>query len=85
VPTTDSSLLSTHLWDVRASLEAQVRCLTTIQKNVTDFQKTPNEKERASLKGKILSDLAQIGQLSLTVIQTLQPTIEQAGIELQVA
>jgi hypothetical protein len=45
VPTDDSSLLSTHLWDVRASLEAQVRCLTTIQKNLTNFEKNI-ERER---------------------------------------
>lgn len=83
--TDNSSLLSTHLWDIRASLEAQVRCLTTIQKNVAAFHRAPHENERAALSDKILSDLAQIGQLSLTVIQTLQPTIEQAGIELRVA
>lgn len=83
--TDNSSLLSTHLWDIRASLEAQVRCLTAIQKNVTAFHRAPHENERAALSDKILSDLAQIGQLSLTVIQTLQPTIEQAGIELRVA
>lgn len=83
--TDNSSLLSTHLWDVRASLEAQVRCLTTVQKNLTAFRKAATENERATLREKILSDLAQIGQSSLTVIQTLQPTIEQAGIELRVA
>jgi hypothetical protein len=83
VSTDNSSLLSTHLWDVRASLEAQVRCLTTIQKNLTAFHKAPNEQERATLRDKILSGLAQIGQSSLTVIQTLQPTIEQAGVELR--
>ena len=83
--TDNSPLLSTHLWDLRASLEAQVGCLTTIQKNLTAFHKVPHQNERATFSDTILSDLAQIGQLSLTVIQTLQPTIEQAGIALREA
>jgi len=55
-----------------------------MHKNVTAFT-TRRTRTSAPRWGIILSDLAQIGQLSLTVIQTLQPTIERAGLELRVA
>jgi len=80
-----SSLFATQLWDIRATLESQVRCLTTIQRNLTDFRKASSEQERVRLRDTILSDLSEMGQLSFTVIRMLKPTVEQAGIELDVA
>ena len=80
-----SSLLATHLWDIRASLESQVRCLTTIQRNLTEFRKASDERDRERLRTSVLSDLSELGQLSFTVIQTLKPTVEQADIELNIS
>lgn len=79
------SPLSTHLWDVRATLEAQVRCLTTIQLTLTTFRKTTDADERARLRKKIMGDFADLERMSFTVLRTLKPTIEHAERELNAA
>lgn len=81
----DTSLLATHLWDVRASLESQLRCLTTIQRTLTEFRKTTDADERRRLRAKILGDFADIEGLSAVVLRTLKPTLEEAHRELDAA
>jgi hypothetical protein len=81
----DRSLLSTHLWDVRASLESQIRCLTTLQQILTAFRKTADVDVRAALRARMMRDFTELEGLSFAVLRVLKPAIEEAKRELSAA
>ena len=55
----DDLPLVLHLWDIRAQLEAQLRCLTKVHRWVDDLPTTPAP-DRAALKAEILQNLTEI-------------------------
>jgi hypothetical protein len=57
------STLALHLWDLRAQLEAQLRCLTKVHRWVDDFPTLPAE-QRAQQKREILENLEEIRSTS---------------------
>lgn len=81
----DHSPLTTHLWDVRGSLEAQIRCLTTLQQTFTAFQQTSDKDMRAALRAKMFRDLAEFEGLSFGVLRMMKPTMEEAKREFNAA
>jgi hypothetical protein len=78
----DRSLLATHIWDLRASLEEQVRCLAVIQHTLMAFRKATDGNVRAELRAKMLREFADVEGLSFSVLRMIKPTIEEARREL---
>jgi hypothetical protein len=79
------SPLTTHFWDVRASIEAQMRCLTTLQQTFTAFRDTSDLDVRTVLRARMFRDLATIEGLTFSVLRMMKPTMEEAKRELNVA
>lgn len=79
------SLLVSNMWDVRACLEAQVRCLIVLEQTLGAFRKTTDTDARVVLRAKMLRDFAEIEGLSFTVLRMLKPAIREAMRELNAA
>jgi len=81
----DRSPFTIHLWDVRANLDAQIRCLSTLQQTFMAFGNTSDRDVRAALRAKMFRDLAEIEGLSFSVLRMMKPTIEEAKREFNAA
>ena len=80
----EHSLFAAQLWDLRASLERQLRCLTTIQQAHGAFRRSADKTERHDIKGNIVRDLNDIRDISNAVSSTLTDALGQAAVELTV-
>jgi len=80
----EHSLFAAQLWDLRASLERQLRCLTTIQQAHGAFRRSADQTERHDIKGNIVRDLNDIRDISNAVSSTLADALRQADVELSI-
>ena len=71
---TNTSVLSAHLWDLRAHAEAKLRCLTRLQQLLAEFERSTNVAERAEKREQILKDLTDI----VTISRALHSVSDQA-------
>jgi len=78
----EHSLFDAQLWDLRASLERQLRCLTTIQQAHGAFRRSADQTERHDIKRNIVRDLNDIRDISNAVSSTLGDAVHQADVEL---
>lgn len=59
-------MLTVHLWDLRAQLEAQLRCLTKVHRWVDELP-GPSAAERRTRKDEIIQNLTEIRDTAGTV------------------
>lgn len=78
----EHSLLAAELWDLRSSLERQLRCLTTIQQAHAEFRRSTDLSEQRTIKVNIVRDLNDINTLTEAVRTTLADALHQVQIEL---
>ena len=75
------SLLSVYLWDLRASVEAQLRCLTSIGRAFDAFRKELNVTRKREHATQILKDLEEVQHNNVTIAHLIDYTVEQAKVE----
>lgn len=75
------SLLSVYLWDLRASVEAQLRCLTTIGRAFDAFRKETNVARKRNYAAQILDDLKEVQHNNATIAHIIDYTVAQAKVE----
>ena len=78
----EHSLFAAQLWDLRSTLERQLRCLTTIQQAHGAFRRTTDRDEQANIKSNIVRDLLDIRDLTAAVQNTLGDALDQTDKEL---
>jgi hypothetical protein len=76
VPETNA-FLSLHLWDLRAQVEAQLRCLTTVQR-INDNLPAGGDARRAHDRGRMIADLRDILRASDAIRAVCEQALEQA-------
>jgi hypothetical protein len=84
VRTMENSMLAAQLWDLRSTLERQLRCLTTVQQAHGAFRRSKDRSERAEIRSHIVRDLTDIGDLVSAVTTTLADALVQTKEELAV-
>ena len=78
----EHSLFAAQLWDLRSTLERQLRCLTTVQQAHASFRRSTDRDEQASIKANIVRDLHDIRDLTEAVQTTLADALGQVDNEL---
>ena len=79
--TTRHSVLSVYLWDLRASVESQLRCLTSIGRTFDAFRKESDLTRKREHAAQILKDLEEVQQNNATITHIIDYTVEQAKVE----
>ena len=80
----ENSFFAAQLWDLRSTLERQLRCLTTVQQAHGAFRRAKVQSEREEIKSNIVRDLRDIGELSEAVRETLAEALDRAQDELKI-
>ena len=70
----NSTVLSAHLWDLRSQAEAKLRCLTKLQQTLNAYSTCASTQTRALKRGQILEDLKDI----VTISHSLRSVAQQA-------
>ena len=81
MPDDPHSVLSVYLWDLRASVEAQLRCLTTIGRTFDAFRKETDAARKLDCAAKLLDDLTEVQHNNATIAHLIDYTLEQAKVE----
>jgi hypothetical protein len=66
-----AAILSLHLWDLRAQVEAQLRCLTTTQRVLKDYEATTLEQDRQAKRSHVSANIADMQRMNGTIAYLL--------------
>jgi hypothetical protein len=69
-----SDTLSAYLWDLRSQAEAKLRCLTRLQQELSEYERSASSIGRAGKREKIIQDLTDI----VTLSQSLRSLAQEA-------
>jgi hypothetical protein len=79
----EHSIFAAQLWDLRASLERQVRSLTSVQQAQGAFHRSADRHERDEIKGHVIPVLNDVRALTEAVRRMLDDALRQADDELR--
>jgi len=79
----EHSVFAAQLWDLRSTLERQLRCLTTVQQAHGAFRRSQTQSEQERIKSNIVRDLTDIRELIEALRATLGDALDQAHEELK--
>jgi len=79
VPETAYATLSAYLWDLRASAESKLRCLTRLQRELAALERATRPSHRAGVREKIVDDLNDLAAISKTFRSLSQDAVKAAA------